>query len=174
MSTFLLLAQQTAIQPNLLLWALLAIGVALVLFALELFIPSSMILGTSAIVSLIVGIVLLFRVDSTYGLMGIVASLVAVPVGFGFAIRIWPHTPVARLLSLREEQKPVTLTPEAALAGPTLGAVGRAVADLRPVGVCVIDGKRVECLAESSVIRSGATVRVVAVDGMHIKVREEA
>jgi membrane-bound ClpP family serine protease len=52
-----------------------------------------------------------------------------------------------------------------------VGHKGEATTELRPVGTCVIDGRREECLATTGVIERGTPIEVVSQDGMYIKVR---
>jgi membrane-bound ClpP family serine protease len=120
--------------------------------------------------------VLLFKVDTTVGLVGAIVCLLAVPFLMAVAVNLWPNTPIARLLTLKHRQKAQTNTDETAPAADQklVGKTGKALTDLRPVGTCLIDGQRTECLAESGIIRAGAAVRVVLVDGLQIKVREES
>ena len=162
---------------NLVVWALVCLVVAMLLFMLEFVIPSAGLLGVAATVSLITGVVLLFKLNTWAGLVGLTVSLIALPFIAGFGLRIFPHTPVFRWLLLRNPEQPQAdaralergaMDVEVSL----LGQEGRAVSDLRPVGVCLIDGRRRECLAATGYIRTGATVKVVAVDGMQVKVRE--
>ena len=177
------LAQAGAAVPDeqsvLVVWAILAIGLAVVLFLLELLIPSGLVLGTASMICLVVGIILLFRVNTTLGLIGAIISLLLVPVLFSIAVRIWPQTPIARLLSLKDPRGPSSgeqvngsaARPPEPDPRVATGARGRALTDLRPVGTCLFDGRRVECLAEGGLIRAGDDVQVVSLDGMHVKVR---
>ena len=168
------------------IWAIVAFGMAAALFAVEVFVPSGGILGVAAVASLAVGVLLLFWIDPTVGMLGAVASLVAIPFAIGFALKIWPDTPIGRWLTLDNEQP--RRTPESGLIegvstdgsglegipGPQslVGTRGEAVSDLRPVGMCRLDGRRRECLAMGGMIQTGTTVEVVAVDGREVRVRE--
>jgi membrane-bound serine protease (ClpP class) len=53
-----------------------------------------------------------------------------------------------------------------------LNQLGVAHTDLRPSGVAVIDNKRMDVVTEGPMIERGAPVKVVAVDGMRVVVRE--
>ena len=57
-----------------------------------------------------------------------------------------------------------------------LGQTGRALTPLRPVGMCEIDRRKVECVAESGYVEKGACIEVVRVEGMQptVRVAEEA
>ena len=158
------------------LWAILLLVGALVLFFMELFIPSGGLLGLCSAVSMIVGIVFLFKVDTTLGLVCAIISLASIPFLFAFALKLWPNTPLARLLILETPSpaghEPVPLDP-----GPTpgdlVGKSGQALTDLHPVGTCLIEGYRLDCLAEAGLIPSGSRVRVMSVTGKQIRVRAE-
>jgi membrane-bound serine protease (ClpP class) len=167
---------------NTVVWAVAFLGVALVLFFVEIFIPSGGLIGFAAAASLVAGIVMLFQVNTTLGLVGAIVALVGLPFLFALALKIWPNTPMARLLLLKTDPRatedmydgaaaPGEGPPSASSPSALVGVTGEALTDLRPVGVCMLEGQRVECLADGGLIRAGSAIRVVAVDGMHIKVR---
>jgi len=158
------------------IWATVLIGVALLLFFIELFIPSGGLIGIGAAICLIAGLVMLFKVDTTIGLIGAVVALAAVPFFIAAMIRLWPNTPIAHWLTLKNEpplSATDTVTSPSTGALPSVGAVGDAITDLRPVGTCVLGGHRTECLADGGIIRAGTRVKVVMVDGMQVKVRPD-
>ncbi len=53
-----------------------------------------------------------------------------------------------------------------------LNATGTALTQLRPSGVASLNGQRVDVVTEGGLIERGAAVRVVAVEGSRIVVRE--
>ncbi|MEX0744520.1 MAG: NfeD family protein [Phycisphaeraceae bacterium] len=190
LTTFLLtLAQTNQQQPqpgddtNFVIWGIALITIALSLFFIEIFVPSGGLIGIASAVALIGGVICLFLDSAVLGLIGATVALLALPFAVGFAIKIWPNTPLGRALSLSSPSDPRTeerdegetsLPPHPAARGVdglAVGATGRAVTDLRPVGTCVFDGKREECLAAGGIIDAGSPVHVIAIDGMHIKVR---
>ena len=150
--------------------AVVLLAIALIFFFLEVFIPSGGLLGVLAGGSLIAGIVMLFTVDTTLGLVSLIASLIAVPALLAFGLKVMPDTIIGRLLTLKGP-------PPREIGGAEPGDVvaidakGEAITDLRPIGTCLIDGKRLDCMAEAGVIEAGQPVRVVLADGMQIKVR---
>ncbi len=163
---------------TLIIWAIICLAIALVLFVIEIFIPSGGLIGLAAAAALTAGIVLLFRVNTTLGLVGATVSLLALPFVIGYGLKIAPGTPVLRWLSLNSpegraadarslERGDADGDADAALVGQE----GTAVTDLRPVGTCLIAGRRRECLSDSGMVHAGAKVRVVLADGMQIKVR---
>ncbi len=167
----------------LIIWAIVCLTAALILFAVEMFIPAGGTVGFAAALCLIAGVVLLFLVNPVAGLVGAIVVLACVPFVFALVVRIWPDTPVARWLTLRTSLKARTGpgageddenpgTDESVEDRKLIGVVGSAVTDLRPVGVCLLEGQRRECMSEGGVVRAGRPVKVVAVDGMELKVRE--
>ncbi len=166
---------------QIIIWAILCLSLAAVLFLVELFVPSAGLLGIMAAAALISGIVLLFMYDTTVGLWGAVAVLALLPFVLAMAIKVWPHTPIARMLTLRSSQsssQDPDADPDADVGGDAkpsenralLGATGKSVTALRPIGACVINGRRVDCFAEGSMIEADTPVRVTSVDGMQIRV----
>lgn len=155
-------------------WGFVLLGIALVLFMAEVFVPSGGIIGIAAAGCAIVGIVMLMMFDKVVGLITAVLALAALPFLFAFAIKVFPNTPIGRLISLQNRQQRL-MDPDRhpAQDSPSnlVGAQGQAMTDLRPVGTCRIGDQRRECLAETGVIEAGSQVKVVSVDGMQIKVR---
>lgn len=154
-------------------WGLGLLGIGCLLFMAEVFVPSGGIIGLAAAGSAIVGIVMLMMFDTVVGLIATALALASLPFLFAFAIKVFPRTPFGRLISLQNQQQPLTDPngkPSESPAGNLIGAEGRAMTDLRPVGTCLIGDQRRECLATTGMIEVGSQVKVVSVDGMQIKV----
>lgn len=97
-------------------------------------------------------------------LMGVLALLVA---GCYLWIKYFPRSPLARALVSKQVSGDIgTEKPE------LLDHTGAALSPLRPAGTALIDGKRVDVVTEGQMIERGAKVRVVAVEGMRVVVRE--
>ncbi|MEX2213294.1 MAG: NfeD family protein [Phycisphaeraceae bacterium] len=160
-------------------FAIVFLAIALVLFVVEWFIPSGGILAMCSLASLATGVVFLYKVDTTVGLIGAIVSLAALPFLIGMGLKILPSTPFFRMMLLKSVDRPGL--GEHGIAGAAgkermkslVGEEGEAITDLRPVGTCKIKGQRMDCMASSGAIRAGAKVRVIAADGMQIKVKEE-
>lgn len=157
-------------------WAGLLIMAAIALFVIELFVPSHGVLGLLSLASLIAAVVCLFRIDATLGMVGLLASLIAVPAAINVALKVFPNTPVGRLLILRAEHAPAMHTVQydkTRDADPQglVGKEGEVVSDLRPVGMCQIDGQRVECMSVGGTLERGTRVKVTAVNGIEVRVQ---
>ena len=164
----------------LLVWAIILFGMAAALFFTELFVPSGGIIGMLAAVCLIGGIFLLFSVDTWLGLLGATVALISLPFLFAVGLWIWPNTPIGRALTLggNDPEEESALDGQAPLEATehhgvvAVGAEGKTLTGLRPVGTCLINGRREACLSISGVIEPGTAVQVVSADGMQIKVRK--
>ena len=156
-------------------WAIALIVVALLLLFAELFIPSGGILSAMAALALAGGLVCLFIVDMTLGLVATLITMVALPFLIAFGIKIFPRTPVGRRAMLGESQQSNTITYDRnfSRSGEELiGQEGVAETDLRPIGSIRLDsGKRIEGFSEAGVILTGTRVKVSRIQGMEIKVR---
>jgi membrane-bound ClpP family serine protease len=172
-------AQAPTNTNQLIVWAVVLVGMAAAFLIAEMFVPSGGLLGACSLLSMIGGVVMLFRLDTAYGVAGVIVSLIAIPIAFMAGLYIMPRSWLGRALTLGSIENQA----ESAYDGQAppqakqyearfeVGAQGEAMTELRPVGNCLINGERCECLAESGVIPAGTKVRVVHADGMQIKVR---
>lgn len=164
----------------LLLWGLGLLAAAVLLVIVEVFIPSGGLIAVMSAGSAIAGVVVLFNVSTTWGLIGALVVLVLAPAAFAFSLKVWPHTPIGKRLVLgdRTEEEIAADAMREVQAREVLdalvGAEGVAISDLRPVGKVQIDGQRYDALSESTLIRAGTRVRVTFADGSQIKVRPVA
>ena len=150
-----------------------AAGVLLLLG--DVFLPSHGILSVSAVGLLIWAIARTFQYGGTNaGLVALLACVVFLPTFVYGAIRIWPNTPIGRRIA---PPNPVvtaydTSIPTAELEA-LLGRTGRAVSQLRPVGMCEFDGQRVSCIAEFGMIEPDTAVLAVRLAGANLAVRPQ-
>lgn len=153
-------------------WALILLAAAIVLMLIETLMPGGVI-GAIGALFLIAGIVVMFFVDPTLGVITLGVFMVIVPIGVIVALRWFPTSPIGRRLTLSTAQQPdsVVYDPNVQAAAELIDATGVAISDLRPVGVCRINDLRLECLAEAGVIEAGRRVKVVSVVGNEITVR---
>ena len=143
----------------------------LVLLFCELFIPGG-VLGIAGIISIGGSIFIAFR-DYPDAAMAVVAGeLLALAVGVVVGLRIFPHTPIARRLTLtRKFDADKGFTSASAELDAYAGKEGVAVTVLRPAGIALIDGKRVNVVTDGEFIEKNAPVKVVEVEGGRIVVR---
>jgi membrane-bound serine protease (ClpP class) len=165
---------------------LFALGVLLVV--LELFVPSFGLLVVGAIVCFAASIYGVYDPQRPAAaiIMGVLAPAIALTVVV-FGLKYVPRTAWGRGLVLRtarDEGKAVlptasesaSLPPEGGTAeremSPLVGKEGVAQCELRPAGVALVAGSRVDVVTEGSLIPLGTRIRVVAVEGNRVVVRK--
>ncbi|NLG85122.1 MAG: nodulation protein NfeD [Firmicutes bacterium] len=146
----------------------------LILLALEVFVtPGFGILGILGLAS-VAGSVFLSYSSPTQAVAGL-SGAVFVTLLMGFVL--------LRYLDRHEALRPILLT--TALTGEKgytatpdqshlLGLVGKAMTPLRPAGVALLAGERVDVISEGGFIPVGTAIRVIKVEGSRIVVRPSA
>jgi len=149
--------------------SLYLVGMALLI--IELFLPAHGLLG-------LVGVgVLGFAVYETYirsemaGLVGLGAVAVLLPVGLVISVKFWHRTPVGRRISppnpVLTERDRMPIEDLRKLVGTT----GKTMTMLRPVGMCLFNGRRVECTSEQGVVETGVEVEAIKLVDRTLSVR---
>lgn len=160
-----------------LLWGLGLIGASLLLFVLEIFIPTMGVLFVTAVVVALAGVVTLFTYDAMWGVSGLLAVIVLGPMIGYFGLNIWKNTPIGRRMIGSKTEAEVEEEKQAELRDrdhmlALIGTEGEALTDLRPVGVARFEGKRLDVTSELGLITRGSRVRISAIEGAIIKVRQ--
>ena len=155
-----------------LLLAYVLIAVGFLLLVGELFFTSGT-LAVLALTSIAAGVGLTFYYDRGTGLFTLLGVLIALPVFGGFLARYWPKTRLGRrmLLGAPDEDATVASMPVNLELERLRGRFGRAIADLRPSGVCDFDGWRVDTITEGMMVEAGQWVRCVDVRAGKVVVR---
>lgn len=147
---------------------LVVIGLALI--AVDFYLPG-FVLGSIGIVMMLVAVGLCYR---DYGLnWACVTFLVEAVLGVGIGIvviKYAPQTAAGRKMILSHEQTAMHAGLEQ--APELVGAQGVAQTVLRPSGMALVGGKRLDVEAESGMIESGSAIKVVAIEGTRIVVRK--
>jgi len=155
-----------------LILAYVLIAVGFLLLVGELFFTSGTLL-VMALTAIAAGVGLAFYHGSTTGLFTLLAVMVALPLFGGFLARYWPKTRFGRrmVLSAPDEDATVASMPVNLELERLRGRFGRAIADLRPSGVCDFDGWRVDTITEGMMVEAGQWVRCVDVRAGKVVVR---
>lgn len=184
--TILLLAEaaETAANSSYLAWGIILFAVALVLFVVELFIPTGGVLALLCGVAAIASVVSFFRYDTAFGVGALLAYIILGPFVTYFGLKLWMHSPIANRMVLGGSKQVLGKTAEEAYLESErergdrlaqlralIGAEGTAVTDLRPVGVVRIEGQRIDAMAEMGLITRGTPIVVVEAYDNQVKVR---
>jgi len=162
--------------------SLLMAGIGLILLGalllvVEAFVPSGGIIGLVASAVAIVGIVLLFKHDTTWGFIGLLTTIILGPMLFFWVLKLLPNTPFGKnmfgdsgedIAAKRDHQSSRWREERNALLDQT----GKALTDLHPVGIVLINDKRHDAIAKGQIIDKDTNIRVVSVNGMQIEVRQ--
>jgi membrane-bound serine protease (ClpP class) len=158
---------------------LLLVAIGLLLIALELFvIPGFGIAGVLGIVAVLAGLALsLIGAGATSALVLAAVARVALSVLIALAVslvflRLVPHLPYGRSLVLQtglDARAGYASAPESDLKW--VGKRGTTGAPLRPAGIAVFEGERVDVVSQGEYIEADTPIEVVRVDGNRIVVR---
>ncbi|KAA0213712.1 MAG: hypothetical protein DYG94_09360 [Leptolyngbya sp. PLA3] len=170
-------------------WEIGAIGLGVVLIALEIFVlPGFGIFGVIGLVALFGGLVGTFipnqglmpdasqTGDALRGIVTILLALMTAGVGMYFISKHFQTLPLLSRLVLtdrREEEEDLSLKemlgPEPGF-GVEAGAVGVATTNLKPVGQAEFGERIVDVMSDLAFVRAGTPVRVVSVSATRVVV----
>jgi Membrane-bound serine protease (ClpP class) len=149
---------------------LILAGVGFLLVLVEMFLPGG-VLGALG------GILLLAAIATGYAQLGAFGGTITFAaialvciVGFVVWMNAFPKTAVGRKLILGRN---LDRGPEREAESPLLGKEGVTQTPLRPAGKAVVDGRRIDVVAESGFVDAGEAVSVVLVDGTRVVVRKK-
>jgi len=153
-------------------WAVLLLGVGLLLVLAEVLVPSMGILGTLAAACIIGAQFFAWRVSSQTGVSFLLVSGVLVPIVVMGGFRLFPRTPIGKKMVAQgftfEDGRAIDER-DAGL----LGMQGVVEAPLRPAGVARLDGRRVDVVSRGEMVPVGARVRVIELTGNRVIVVPE-
>lgn len=148
-----------------------------ILLVIEAFIPSGGVIGLAAGLCAVVGIVLLFRYDATWGVIGLSMTAILGPMIFFWGLRMLPSTPFGKAMFGDSAEDIAEKSRESdsrwrEQRNALIDQTGTALTDLHPIGVVQINGERHDALAKEGILDKGTVVRVISVDGLQIEVRK--
>jgi membrane-bound ClpP family serine protease len=152
-------------------YLLIVLGVALLVA--ELFIPSGGILFLASSLCILAGVALAFVYGGTSaGMATLLGVFVVVPAVATGMLYLWPRTPMAKRLIMRNRDETVAQSPVNLELEGLRGRYGRALSDLRPAGTVEFDGRRIDTIGEGPMVPAGAWVKCVDVRAGTVVVRQ--
>lgn len=149
---------------------ILLILAGLFLIGVEIFVPGG-IVGTLGALALVGAMLMGFK---AFGLGGGMLSAFAIILLAGIGLILWvryfPRTSMGRHLTLSKNARDFKAPP--AEWKKLVGKEGVTHSPLRPGGIALIEGRRVDVIAEGSWIENGRPIRVISVEGSRVVVRE--
>ena len=153
-----------------LFWALIFIGLALLVVFVELFVPSAGLLGVLAGGLAIASVVMAFRSSFETGAVFLLVVLLAVPAIIYGMLKVWPHTPVGRRILLGEVSLEEILPPET-YSRELVGQIGIATTKMLPSGIILVDGEKYDAVSDGFPIDINQPVMVTAIRANRIYVQ---
>ena len=148
----------------------LFVVLGLMLIGIEVFVPGGIIGLFGGLFLAGAAVTAFFAFEPPIGFFATIALALGTGVFLLVWLKVFPKTRIGRKLTLQMDGKAFkSATGE---ADRYMGRTGVAQSSLRPAGIAVIDGQRLDVVAESGYIASGAQVRVILVEGNRIVVRE--
>ena len=87
----------------LIIWGIGLLAAGLLLVVIEVFVPSGGIISIGSGICSIVGVVCLFRVHWHWGIIGLGAMLILIPLTFMYSLNMMPSTRLGRKMLFGEE-----------------------------------------------------------------------
>jgi membrane-bound serine protease (ClpP class) len=148
--------------------------VGILFLVAELFLPSYGVLTVFSLGLLGYALYLTFGISQTAGMVALVSLLVIVPSLIVLMVKTWYRTSMGRRISPPNP----ALTPQDRMPVEDLqalvGSQGRTLTMLRPVGLCMFNGRRVESSAEYGMIAANVAVEGVRLADRTLVVRPVA
>ncbi|MCA9221625.1 MAG: hypothetical protein KDA71_14940 [Planctomycetales bacterium] len=157
-----------------LIWAVILLLVGLTLIVLELFVPSGGVIGVLSAAAILGAIVVAFSGGPKSGVAILIASLVIVPTLIAFMIRVWPETPLGRMILIRLPEDQDEVLPDSdyrrELKG-LVGRIGRVRSPMRPSGLIEIDGRTYDATSPGLSLEVGEPIEVASLSMNRLVVR---
>jgi membrane-bound ClpP family serine protease len=137
----------------------------------EIIIPSGGILSILAVGVFGYSLYIVFnQVSATAGMVFVMADLVIIPALVYAGIKFMAKSPVTLRARLSKKDG---VTSQDAGQNDLLGMAGRAVTDLRPSGVAIIDQQRIDVVTRGEYLEKQTEIVVTAVRGNQIVVKQK-
>ena len=148
-------------------FALLLAGSVLV--GTEIFVPGGILGAMGGLVWLTAAIIGWSRFSEPWNLISVISILFIALLTFVLWIRFFPKSSVGKSLSLDENSGSYKAHKTTAFP---VGTVGQAFSTLRPSGIALFDGRRVDVVADGEWIEEGTPVKISSTSGGHISVEK--
>ncbi len=156
-----------------LLWSILLLVAALIVIAVELFVPSAGLLAilSAGLLTSAVIVAFLHSVPAGVSMIGVIALLL--PLIFVLFVKIWPSTPIGkRVLIGRQRHEDLLPTGDwYDTREEMVGKRGVAKSRMLPSGQVVIEGQKYDAVSQGMAIEPGDVIEVVAIRTYKIIVR---
>ena len=137
----------------------------------EIILPTGGILSIAALAVFGYSLFIVFKeISVTMGFFFVAADLILIPVLVIVGLKLLARSPVTLRKTLSRKEG---VTSQSSELKRYVGTHGRAVTDLRPAGIVLINGKRVDAVTRGEYLDKETAVVVTAVTGNQIIVRQK-
>jgi membrane-bound ClpP family serine protease len=146
--------------------ALILFVAALVVFAIDLMIPTGGILVAVTGILCFAAIFFAFRHSQVSGVWMLIATLSLIPIMLFFLLVVWPRTPFGRRMMTSPDPVGEFVWSDASDSDPKalIGATGVAESEFLPRGSVRIGERSYEAVSDAGWIAAGQTVKVMRLD----------
>jgi membrane-bound serine protease (ClpP class) len=157
-----------------LLLSIIGILVALLLLSVEVFLPTAGTVGILALLIAIASVAAAFLHSVMYGSIFLLLIVVAIPFLFAAAVKIWPHTPIGRMILIGDIKKENVMPKDSHYlrVADQIGKIGVAHTKMYPSGIVIIDDQKFDALTKGFPIEAGESVKVVSVEANRLQVQK--
>lgn len=145
--------------------------VGVVVIIAEIILPSGGILSIAALGVFGYSLFIVFNeISMTIGFSFVAADLILIPVLVILGLKLLARSPVTLRKTLSRKEG---VSSQSSELESYVGRQGTAVTDLRPAGIAVINGKRVDVVTRGEYLEKDSAIIVTAVTGNQIIVRKK-
>ncbi len=156
------------------LLSIIGILVAVLLLTVEVFLPTAGTVGIIALLVAIAAVAAAFLHSVMYGSIFLLLIVVAIPFLFAAAVKIWPHTPIGRMILIGDIKKENVMPKSShyVRVADQIGRIGVAQTKMYPSGIVIIDDQKFDAVTKGFPIEAGESVKVVSVEGNRLQVQK--
>ena len=145
--------------------------VGVVVIIAEIILPSGGILSIAALAVFGYSLFIIFNeISMTIGFSFVAADLILIPVLVIVGLKLLARSPVTLRKTLSRKEG---VSSQSSELESYVGTQGNAVTNLRPAGIAVINGKRVDVVTRGEYLEKDSAIIVTAVTGNQIIVRKK-
>ena len=145
--------------------------VGVVVIIAEIILPSGGILSIAALGVFGYSLFIVFNeISMIIGFSFVAADLILIPVLVIVGLKLLARSPVTLRKTLSRKEG---VSSQSSELESYVGTQGNAVTDLRPAGIAVINGKRVDVVTRGEYLEKDSAIIVIAVTGNQIIVRKK-
>ena len=146
----------------------------MLLLTVEIFLPTAGTVGILAFLVVVAAVISAFLHSVMYGSIFLLLIVVATPFLFAAAVKIWPHTPIGRMILIGDIKKENVMPKDSHYVriADQIGKTGIAKTKMYPSGIVIIDDQKFDALTTGFPIEAGETVKVISVKGNRLHVQK--